>query len=110
MKTKVTSLLILLAFVGAGIFSFTHALDMAGGSHHSGDCPLVPGQEVVCSTSPINHLTLWQKATSINLEAFTTLFLLLSALGAVFFTYKFLFDNHSPPQPALIRITQANFQ
>ncbi len=100
------SALLLMAFIGAGIFSFTHALDMAKGSHHVGGCPLIEGQEVLCQLSPLGHLALWQKATTIKLETFAYL-LVISALIIVSYLFRFLSDNHSPPKKSLLRTFRA---
>ena len=106
MKVQAISTLILISFIGAGIFSFTHALDMSKDRHHAGDCPLMAGQEVICNLNPISHLTNWQKATTFNPEAYILLTLILSALSIVW-TFRFFSNNYSPPRPSVLRIAYA---
>ncbi len=106
MKGKVISALILISFIGAGVFSFTHALDMTKGGHHAGNCPIMAGQEVICNLNPISHLTTWQKATTFNPEAYILLILILSTLSIVW-TFRFFSNNHSPPRPSVLKIAYA---
>lgn len=106
MKRTAISLLILVSFIGAGVFSFIHALDMSKGGHHMGDCPLVAGQEVICNLNPLAHLTNWQKATIFSPEILSILFLILSALSIVWI-YRFFQNNYSPPKPSVLRIAHA---
>ena len=105
MKAKAISILILVSFIGAGVFSFTHALDMSRGGHHAGDCPIMAGQEVICNLNPISHLTTWQRATTFNPEIYSLLLTILFALTFVW-VYRF-FQNYSPPRPSVLRITYA---
>lgn len=91
--------------MGAGVFSFTHALDMAKGGHHAGGCPIMGGQEVICNLNPISHLTTWQRATTFNPEIYTLLLIALSTLSLVW-GYKF-FQNYSPPRPSTLRLAYA---
>lgn len=104
-KSSVSALL-LVAIMGAGVFTFIHALDMSKGNHHSGDCPVIVGVQSLCQTDPIDHLTLWQRAITTNLEVFIYSLLLLSCLCFVSYTHR-LFVDHSPPRKALIRIFNA---
>lgn len=106
MKAKIISALILVSFIGAGVFSFTHAMDMAKGGHHAGDCPIMAGQEVICNLNPISHLTSWQKAATFNPEIFTTLILILSALSVVLI-YRIFLNNYSPPRTSTLRLAYA---
>ncbi|MDB5258085.1 MAG: hypothetical protein JWM14_2780 [Chitinophagaceae bacterium] len=109
MKIKANNLigfLLLIAFIGASVFSFSHALQMAEGGHHAGDCPITTGPESLCTLTPFAHLTFWQKTLIFN-PGIDTLLLLIASVVFVIYVRRFLTDNYSPPSSSQIRTFNA---